>query len=77
MPTASRFFGITFVVKKLVIDFIGKKWLRRSGSKPTASVSYLVTLGHKGLYSVILSMALLWHYRRKFGIILGSGFKKA
>ena len=37
----------------------------------------MVILGHKDLYSVTLSVALLWHYlkyvRRKFGIILGSG----
>ena len=37
----------------------------------------IIILCRKGLYNVILSMAVLWHYRRKFGIILGSGFKKA
>ena len=58
------------------------------GIEPTTIVSYQVILchkvsyllgydGHKGLYDFILSVALLWHYRRKFGIILGSGFKKS
>ena len=36
------------------------------GIEPTTGVSYQVILGHKGLHSVILSVALIWHYSRKF-----------
>ena len=67
LPPVKKFVT-KLVTKKKVTEFV-EKIVPAVGTEPRARVSYLVI-------KLYIMSYYPQHYRRKFGIILGSGFKK-